>query len=226
MDSQFVNLFTLKKYNVINSSLTNMIYLNAQNECFFMESSIEAKQFCEINKNTYLLDAQYYKNIQIYINTLYQLGVETINIKQKGEKNFTKYHIDKEDLKSNIYFNHTVNQCLLQLQQTGQKRWLQKMHGEVFITPILLVARVEAQYPTIKYSIVKRDGKQYNILFSTLQEFDEWNSAQISKYGPLEVDLTKFERIRDTRSVIVNPLSNRLILDNNAIKIIKEGRKK
>lgn len=222
MEQEFIDLFSLKRYNIIKSTKTGEIYLNEKNECFFMESPIEAKQFCKLNEGTDLLEAKYYKNIQVFVNTLYQQGVDAINIKLKNEKDFIKYKIKTEDLKKNGYCNHVVNQCLLQLIQTGYKKYLRLLKDEYFLTPVLLIKRKEEQYPVIKYCAVKKDGKYYNILFSTLQEFEEWNEEQISKYCPLEVDISKFERIRKNNSVLVNPLSRKIILDSTAIKVIKE----
>jgi hypothetical protein len=61
---------------------------------------------------------------------------------------------------------------------------------------------------------------KYYVLFSKLSEFEEWNKTQSDEWKPMELDLRKFGRIRDESPVIINPLTDKLILDNKQLNTI------
>ncbi len=226
MEQKIIDLFTINKYVMIKSTITKMPYIDKNGACFMMNSMSEAKQFTDIRKNTECDELKNYNNIQSLVDTFYQQGIKKINVKLNEKDDFFVYEIKKEDLKTNRYCNHEANFLLIRYHETGEKKYLKALKKCLFITPVALPHREEAQYQEIKYCVLKYSGKRYYLMFTTLQEFNKWNTSQILDYSPLEINFLKADRIRKDNGIIVNPLSVRMLLEDETIQVLNKEKAK
>ncbi len=218
MDQKLIDLFSVNKYTLIISTITEQPFVDKNGACFFMNSAAEAEQFAKIRKNTKLDEFKYYPNIQSFVDGLYLKGIKQLKIKLKEKDSYLIYDIQKEDLKQNRYCNHEANFNLLRLHETNDRQYLKNLFECTFITPISLPIREKTKYPEIKYCVLKHGGNDYNLLFSTLQEYNKWEEKQITQYYPLEVNFLKANRIRKTNGIFINPLSTKMLLEAELLK--------
>ena len=218
MEQKYIDLFSLEKYILILSTLTGQPYVDKKGACFFMNSPAEAKQFTELRKNTKLDESKYYKNIQSFVDTLYLKGISSLNVKLKEKDSYITYEIKEEDLRKNRYCNHEAGFNILRYHETNDPKYLKALMNCVFITPVALPNREVEKYPEIKYCALKRAGLRYNLIFSTLQEYNRWAETQITQYFPLEINFLKANRIRKDNGVFLNPLSTKMIIDAKTLE--------
>ena len=75
------------------------------------------------------------------------------------------------------------------------------------------------------YATLKKNMEFY-VFFSTLAEFDKWNSQQRDEWKPLEIYMGDFKKIRKQNPIIINPLSDMLILTGEQVDDMKIVQKK
>ena len=108
---------------------------------------------------------------------------------------------------------------ILRLKQTKKRKHLQELENVPFLAAIMLDDRKAGQYPSVHYCYAElSNGDIYYLLFTTLQEFETWNQTQENKFHPNQTCLQDFTRIRKGHPVLINPLSDKLILTHAQIK--------
>lgn len=224
MEQKFIDLFTLDKFILILSTRTGQAYVDRNGMCYFLNSKAEAEQFIAVRKNTKLDELKYYKNIQSFVDTLYLKGIRGFHVKLKEKDDFITYKTTEEDLRKNRYCNHEANFNLMRLHETDEEKYLKGLMDCTFITPVSLPKRETGKYPEIKYCALKRAGNKYNLIFTTLQEYNKWAETQITQYYPLEINFLKANRIRKENGIFINPLSTKMLLEAKVLEDI--GRKK
>ena len=217
MDQNNVNIFTLIAYHLIMSDITNKPYIDADNKCYLFEAEAEAKEFCGRVEHTHYNKAQNY-NVLNASTEFYDDGIEIMCLKRKG-KEVIEVPVEYGDCK-NCYMNPFTNRNILRLKQTAQKRYLRNLKEAAFLAPLNIEVRFPKQYPRLNYSYASFNGTDiYYTLFTSLAEFNTWNASQNNIWKPMELNLLKFGRIRQTKPVIINPLSDKLILTDSQIQI-------
>ena len=218
MTQENINLLSLSEFYKVISTKTNNVYIAADNSCYLFDNTMDATEFIKKVPNTTLSEIELLKP-SIFVTDMYNLGIEKINIKKGTEDQFTTIEITKDDCKKK-FFNNITNRNILHLLQTGDKQYLKNLKSCKFICPVFIKMRFPKQYSSLHYACAKKDEKKYYILFTTMEEFERWNELQENKYKPLEVDFVKESSIRRKESIIINPLSNKLIINDNSIKYV------
>lgn len=218
MDQKYINLLTLKSYYPIISDKTQKMYIDKEYKCYLFEVKTEGDVFCESLGNVHLDKSRIFKQTE-FCTGFYASGADAIYVKPANMDAVT-IPITADDL-SKQYLNHNLNRAILRLRQTSEKQYLKMFKHEHFIAPAIIGERLKGSYPAIHYSFATaNDDKKYFTLFSTLQDFDEWNEKkQENKWHPLEITLQKYERIRQKNPIVINPMTDRLILTDQQIKI-------
>lgn len=227
MEQKYIDLFSINKYVMILSTITKQPYIDKNGACFMLNSPAEAEQFTKLRENTSCDELKFFHNIQSLVDTFYQQGIKKINLKLKEKDSYITYEIKKEDLRTNRYCNHEANFLLTRFHETEEKQYLIELKDKChFITPVALLHRNEGEYQEIKYCVLKRLGKKYHLMFTTLQEFNKWKKPSIIEYSPLEINFLKAERIRKENGILINPLSTKLLLENENIIELNKKRSK
>lgn len=205
------------EYYTILSSKTKKPYIDDDNNCYIFDTLIDANKFVSNIKNAEISDLELIKS-GLFISKLYSLGIDNIKLKQGVSNSYVTIPVEKEDCKKR-YYNRETTRNIVKLKQYSDKSYLRLLKDGTFISPIYIEPRLPQRYGTLKYPFAKTpDSKKYFILFTDLEEFNKWNEDQSQKFKPLEVNLIKEERIRNNNPVIINPLSDKLVLNNAYIK--------
>ncbi len=234
MKQEYIDLLTTSNFYLILSQNTNRAYLDKNYRCSMFETEFEAKKYVDTLNETLKTDvlliqaAQPFK-IKELCPTLYAQGVVGINLFKKG-KDPIVIPITKEDAingKRGTLFNPETSRFIHRAQQTLQKKYLRALKQGTFYAPVCIDERAKGQYPHVSYCYATfRTPEQFYVLFTTLDEFNLWNSTRNNEWQPLEIKISKFDRIRGNSSVLINPLSNKICLDDKNFNIIKsEGKK-
>lgn len=225
MEQKFVNLLTLNEYYPVISSITKRPYIDKDYACYLFEVQNEGIAFCNETENVYLDFAKTYKQAEICIGA-YSAGIKKIIIVQRdGIK--TEIPLSKKDVPRG-YYNGKCNYLITKLKETKKKAYLNELKNKTFLTPAMVDPRIEKDYPTIHYcyAYTKGEKRKLYILFSTLDEFNKWNETKgYKKWKPLNVELKTFGRIRRHNPVVINPLSDKLILSNEQITSVLKMEK-
>lgn len=221
MDKENINILTLKQYCLILSNKTKKVYIDKNCKCYLFESDYEAKQFCDKIPDTYFAEQTFLKQGP-FISMCYGNGIETIQVKCSAEEKFREIPIEKKDVKRQFYNRNTMK-SILRLKQTSQRQYLLELKKATFISPVVIDQRKEGEYPIIHYTyaILSQETIHY-LLFTTLQEFEDWKKAEEDNvnYLPNQTTLAELNKIRGNNPVFINPLSDRLILTDTQIKSI------
>lgn len=223
MEQEYVNLLTLTEYHMIMSTITDKPYIDKDFNGYLFELKSDAEGFVKGLKNSSIkIPAAYYRVLNL-CTELYQYGFKNVKIKKKGKEEFITIPITKADAKTE-YYNHYANRYILRLRQTRKSEYLKELKKVPFLAPIIMDVRLPEQYPGIFYSyaLFKSDTR-YFVLFTTLTEFDEWRKSQMYDWRPAELSMQKFGRIRSKSPVLINPLSDRLILSDKQISKMLNG---
>ncbi len=226
------NLLTLTPYYVIYSSNTNQPYIDSDGHCIFFEVHIEAEGYIEaVNKKIpdtlKIQDSKQFK-IKELCADLYNLGAIGISVHKRAQKPINVFlsESDAKRAKKGTLFNNDTSRYVLRAQETHQKQFLRILKNRPFYAPIIISDRKEKQYPHVSYCYATfKTNEQFYILFTTLDEFNQWNATQQNEWSPLEVYVSKFDRIRKGNPVLINPMSNKFFLTNHTFNIIKSGPK-
>lgn len=216
------SLLTLKEYKTILSDITKAPFVDKKGACYMFEIPSEARMFCENNPHTYESESKHMQGLAFWVSNLYLSGVKSVNIKTRENNHFVNVVFGPEDIKSNLYDNHNTNFHLLQLKQYSLKRNLRGLREGLFITPIMLPPRSEGEYPKINYCYVTKNSRRFYVLFSNLKEFQTWNEKQNNAFSPLITDFLKAKRIRKKDGVLINPLSDKMMLTNEHLNMVEQ----
>ena len=191
MTQEQVNILTLKEYYMILSDITGKPYIDINFCCYMFDTKSEADVFAKSLSDASVKNSQYYRTKNL-CTELFSFGIITIKVKEKNKDNFTDIPIDKNDGKK-VYYNPECNRYIYRLRQTKKKEYLRALKDVNFIAPLLIDIRKEAAYPGLHYSFAYlNDDASYFLLFSTLQEFEEWKRSQMFDWKPMELNLKKF----------------------------------
>ena len=218
MTQDNINLLTLRQYYLVMSSHTQKPFLDSGNGCYMFEVKSDADIFVKRVAYVFLAEPKYYvqKN---FCTEFYSYGIETIHAKTRKNDDYIDIPVEKEDAKKQ-YYNPAASRAVYQLKQTRQTKYLRMMKDLSFFVPVLIDLRLPKQYPVMHYSYATFNGADKNyLLFTTIQEFDDWNKEQGEKWKPMEVNLTTFGRIRVGNFVMINPMSDKLLLTDKQIRI-------
>lgn len=223
MEQEYVNILTLNQYFMIMSTITGKPYIDKDFNGYLFESKSDAEGFVMGLKNSSIkIPEQYYRVLNL-CTELYQYGFKNIKIKRKEKEDFITIPVSKADAKTE-YYNHYANRYILRLRETRKSEYLKALKNVPFLAPIIMDTRLPEQYPGIYYSyaLFKNDTR-YFVLFTTLTEFEEWRKSQMYDWKPAELSMQKFGRIRGKSPVLINPLSDCLILSDKQIeKMLKK----
>ncbi len=218
------NLIEIGDYFIIYSSITKKPYITEDRECYVTEMMKEADAYAEKFGNCYRSEKPEKLVRGLYCNKFYSYGIKTIILK-KANKDEIRINITKEDVEPKQYLNEDVNADILRLMETKKKKYLRSLRDEDLFCPISINIRLKGQYPKIAYCNAHKHGEMYLPLFTTIQEFEKWNSKQGNKWKPFKTSLEKIDPHRKKNSVIVNPETEKLILYGNIIKDVLKEKK-
>lgn len=224
MNKDNINLLTLKQFYLILSKKTSKPYIDKNFKCYLFESDYDAKQFCDKISDTYFENQGFIKQGP-FISMCYGYGIERIQAKCSTDEKFKEIPIEKNDVKRQFY-NRDTSRSILRLKQTRQKQYLLELNKGTFLSPIIIDQRKEGEYPIVHYTyaILSQNTIHY-LLFTTLQEFEEWKVLQKNKdYLPNQTTLSELNKIRGKNPVFINPLSDKLILTDVQIKSITRNK--
>lgn len=216
MDPAIEQKISFSKLYLLRSKLTDSPYLDEKGGCFLFETRHDAEEMQKKHENTVIDNGKNYINSEF--NTgFYSQGASLIHVIRRDKKESFDAEIDPEDCKKQFY-NHEVTFALTRLVQTKEKRYLRALCNKEFFIPTMIETRVKKQYPKVHFCYATdSENKELYILFSTIQEFEEWNKKQNSKYQPLSTNFTMLSRIKKNMSVAIDPLSIQMILPGSYI---------
>ncbi len=224
MNQKEKDILTLKEYFIIYAQATGKPYIDVNRSCYLFELKSEADIFCKEVKGTYITNAQQL-NRDIYGTGFFSLGIERIRIKEKQSDSFTDVTVSREDVAKKQYFNQNAVRDIYRLKQCNQKKYLRNLSRYDYLTPVQIVPRAVGQYPEIHYSYATSNGEdRFYLLFTTIQEFENWKKQQEGVWKPLAVNFNTFGRIRKDSSVVINPMTDRLILSDKMIRMSLEKK--
>ncbi|WP_027432040.1 SseB family protein [Lachnospira multipara] len=220
-----MNILSLNEFYMIMSSKTKKPYINKQYNCYMFDTKKSADDFIAQFPSANIFISDKIKNFKskVFLEKLYNLGIKNIILEFKKEKIIIA--TEKPELRFLLY-NPLTEGYLLQLRQSGGKKYLRDLWNCNFFTAVRVEKRKYAKHPIIQYpfATIKNNGKFF-LLFSSIDDFNKWNNTQECIWSPMEININKFDRIRNRNPIIINPNSDRIVLTNNLIKIIKEGKK-
>lgn len=220
MDEKLMNVLTLQEYHLLTSEKTLKPYIDEKGACYLFYLRSDAEKFISDKSDIKIEDAKHFR--MPFIAELYGYGIKAINVKQKGGDS-ALIPIEKGDVKRE-YTNQLASLSVALLKQTSKKKYMKALKGAVFLAPILIDPRLEKRYPEMHYSYATTNGEdKYYCLFTTIREFNSWNLEQEQEWKPVELPLYKIGRIRGHESVIINPLSDAIILTDKQLQEIMKG---
>ncbi len=202
--------------------------MDESNSCYMFEVPSDAIAFVSPRKGVKLDTPKHYTQKNA-CSLFYSYGIDFIKIKQRGKDDYIVIPINENEVEKRFYA-HSANQYLTNLELSNKKKYLSKLMDKPLISPIVTSERKVKKYPRLHYchANFNDDSNNYYLLFSTMEEFDKWNADQERNWMPLEIPLNKFKRIRKNNPIIINPLSDKLLLSDkqlNSVKVTKEKKK-
>lgn len=220
MNKEEINTLTLKEYYMIIHDKTFQPYMNEKRQAFLItDKKLWDKE--KIPETAPSQSSKFYQTEEL-LKLLYPLGFSSIVI-NNGEKEIT---INKTDIE-NDYYNPKLNANILLLRQSRKKEYLRNMGECNFIIPIKIDKRREKEAPIIHYAYATIPGKNecYYVIFSTLQEYKKWAEKINQNWEPLEININTLTRIRNQSPIVLNPLSDKLILPHDLLKKVSYYKK-
>lgn len=219
------NLLTLHEYYVIMNTSLNKPYIDEQYGCHLFDASMQADAF--IGKKAYLSKTDKQSLTQkTYSTQWYSYGIRSITIHQFKEKKTVVIPITEKDC-LHQYYNAETNGNLVLLSETSKAKYLYKLARAPLLAPINIEPRTPGHTPKLAYCYATgiQGDTPYYILFSTIQECTKWNEQMPQKWKPLEVNLATFGRIRKGSPVLINPLTDKIVLNDKQIQMALTGGK-
>ena len=222
MTQDNINLLTLHTFYLIMSNITKKPYIDKSFACYMFELKADAVAFTKEIPNTFFDAAKNYKQAT-FCTEFYSYGITHIKAKEPRNAEYTDIPVEKADAKRHFY-NPCANRLIYRLRQTNQTQYLRGFKDLCFYAPILIDLRLPRQHPLLHYSCAKSSAiDKFYLLFSTLQEFDAWNAGQESNWSPLEFNLSSFKSICGNDPIMINPMSDKLLLNHRLLKIAIGG---
>lgn len=191
--------------------------------CYFLETNMEAEKQKKMHPGTAIADPKTYTPKQ-YCTDLYAIGIDTIHV-IKGRKKYDAV-IEEKDCAGQFY-NHKAEGALHLFIQTGKAKYLRELAACRLLVPVQINPRRRKHAPVLHYSYAaSKSGREFYIVFTTIQEFEAWNEKQEQKSSPLETDLHKMSVIRKGMDLIINPLSFKLVLSDGFLKKLQPQKAK
>ncbi len=226
-----INELLKKEYYTIQSVRTQKPYIDSSFRAYLFNTKTDAEAFLKLQTG---IELEYSKAEVYTSDTLFQCfytnGAKSVILTIPGETPFI-IDLDKHvSQKCKILYNNSTNGYLLRAQQTNQRKYLRSLYGKNFFIPVEILERKTGEYPVLNYCIAAPDkGKNvYYIVFSSIKEFQNWASSVQSPKGawrPMQITLHKLNGIRQGAAVIINPLTNKMLLSNQNINyLIEEGK--
>lgn len=221
MDNKHIQALSLNDFFKIMSSNTKKLFMDREFNCYMFDNKKDAEKFCENLEDTYIEPINSIRP-QIFCENLYSLGYENIKITVRKDKFIIP--TVKPEFQYGLH-NNELNRYLILLKQTKAKKYLKHFYKTPFFCPVYITERKIKEHPNLKYSCAKiTDKGVYYILFSSIYEFEKWNSTQETDWKPFRVKIHNFNRIRKNNPIIINPHSDRIMLTNEYIKVIMEAK--
>ncbi len=224
MNPELSNILTLKKYHQILSDATGHLYIDKNGRCYAFESDLEAQQFCDRIPGTYMSEDQHFKQA-FFLSHCRGLGIKTIVLKPSAYDDTVKIPVLPQDT-GRQYYNSEAMFNICRLKQTKKAKYLRALTDIPLIAPILIDERKEGEYPAIHYAFaVAADtstGEQqiFFVLFTTIREYDTWAKAQEHAFAPSKTSLQEMNVVRDGNSILINPLSDKLVITHEQLSEI------
>lgn len=223
MTREETNALTLCKYHQILSCATDRLYIDDSYSCYLFQAGVEADDFCAKAKarniSLYRSESPEFLQQRSFISLCYGMGIDTIHTKTSKEEKYKDIKVVPDDAKKQFYNPETVRNIIF-LKQTHKKKYLRAISDSQLISPVLLDDRKAGEYPAIHYSYAAFDEKTHYLLFTTLQEFNAWNSQQKESFFPNGTTLRSLNLVRDNNPVLINPLSDRLVLTHELVMAV------
>lgn len=217
MQERDTNVLSIKSFYMLMSTATGRPYLSDANACYLFETKTDGEGFSEGTPGTILADARVLSPQEYMQGGFYGLGIEKIILKERAA-DFRTIPIEKADASLKQHYNPEAYRLLLRLKQTGDSKYLRKMKDLPFLAPTKIDKRLTGQYPSVHYSYADAGQKgSYYVLFVNIQEFDSWNQQNGGEWSPLAISLTDHQRIRGKNHVLINPLSEKLVLTQSQL---------
>lgn len=218
-----------RKYYIIYSSITKRIYLSEDYECFAFETKSDIQNYIELlqesGKKTYFCESVEMNEKKI--SEIIEQGARTLVVQFRGKDDFFDIKLSGMTTRRKTYTNGMLQGFICLLKQTKKAKYLRNMRKAKFIMPILLDERKDKEFPSFHYVYATMGkGVQYYVLFSTLYEFEEWNKRQKKKWQCIEIIMEDFDKVRQDNAIIINPLSDALVLSNKQANMIHINKSK
>lgn len=224
-----IKFLSQRKYYIIYSVITKRIYLGEEYECYVFETKSDAQNYIEIlqeqNEKTY-----HGESVEINEKNLTDIidqGAKKLVVQLRDKEDFLDIKLTEMETKRKRYTNQMLQGLICRLKQTKKAKYLRGMKKAKFIMPILLDKREKKNFPSFHYIYATMGrGVKYYVLFSTLYEFEEWNKRQEKSWKCIEIIMEDFEKIRQGNAIIINPLSDMLVLTSKQAEMIHINKKK
>ena len=117
------DLLEKNEYYLLKSTITDKPYIDQNNGCYMFDVMSDATAFGEaLNQDVHIENAKYYP-YGVFCTAFYSYGIDHINVKQKGVKDYTVVKLLQEDADKQ-YFNPFANLLVYRLKQTSKKKYL------------------------------------------------------------------------------------------------------
>lgn len=226
-NEKFEILFNKDLYPIY-SAITKHVHMDDKRRAVFFDNLDDATRYVE-KKNTPKMDAFFVgsavrytpENVQKYVSRLYGQGVTAIVLLIDGEDKPRFIPVDVQDVIPSQY-NPFVMYNVLKLKHTSEKKYLADLKNCMLIAAVKLTKRAFREYPKVQYVFGAAPGekntKRYFFLFTTIKEFTAWNKTQGYAYEPCEVEIRRFEAIKKKNPVLINPLTDQIVLTDRQLQ--------
>lgn len=222
MDSDSIALLTGKKYYLIMSKKTKKAYIDKDGSGYLFSVKHEAESYVKIlGKDVYVTDQAKSITQNRDIKEYICLGMKLLCIKRRDKDTPDKIKLGRGDIKKG-YYNVDLEFNVIRLRQTSMLKYLLAMKDNTFLVPVYIETRKAGEYPKIYYChAIFADKKEALVVFSMMEEFDDWKKTQIHDKGreffPLEISATRMLKASGGADVIINPLSDKLYLTHRQL---------
>ncbi len=228
MESDKFEVLYNKDLYPIYSAITNHIHMDDKRRTILFDNVDNATRYVE-KKNTakkkafFVGSAVQYtpENVQKYISRLYGQGATMIVLSIDAEDKPRIIPIDVQDVIPSQY-NPVVMFNILKLKHTSERKYLSDLKNCMLIAAVKLTKRDFRGYPKVQYVFGaapgEKNSKRYFFLFTTMKEFTAWNKTQNYAYEPCEVEIRRFEAIKKKNPVLINPISDQLVLTDKQLQ--------
>lgn len=228
MNQKGIELLTDKKYYVILSIATKQAYIDGDGTGYIFSAKKDAEDFLEETGHDKVYINGSSKNISRNkdIRDYFCEGMRKLHVTRRNQKTAEVEENDIEIKRGDVkkgYYNVALEFNVTRLRETALKKYVLAMKDNNFIVPVYIPSRKEKEYPKLYYChAVFADKREALVLFSMMEEFDNWNNDMIKHKGqqffPLEISATRVMKARNNGDIFLNPLSDKLFLTDKQLK--------